>query len=104
MKPWINKAFRFLEHSLGKIPQELNELDWKESLSPNNDKLCRHLCAFANHPGGGFLAFGIQNASGKPIGITRTDADQIVGKLSSLCRDGVDPVTVIDHSIEEFQG
>ena len=60
MKKWINRAFALLENSLYPIPQELNELDWKESLSPNNDKLTRHLSAFANLPGGGFMVFGIE--------------------------------------------
>ena len=61
MKPWIKNAIKYLDLSLGTIPQELNELDWKETLSPNNDKLCKHISAFSNHPGGGFIVFGIDN-------------------------------------------
>ena len=52
MKFWITKAVEYLEQSLGKVPQEINELDWKESLSPKNEKLSQHICAFANLPGG----------------------------------------------------
>jgi hypothetical protein len=48
MKPWIAKAIAYLQSSLSPVPQELNELDWKSSLSPKKDKLCQHLCAFAN--------------------------------------------------------
>lgn len=55
MKSWMLLAIAYLDKSLGKIPSELNEIDWKASLSPNNDKLCRHIAAFANLPGGGFL-------------------------------------------------
>lgn len=46
MKIWISKALEFLNLSLGKVPQELNELDWKETLSPNSDKLCSTLVLF----------------------------------------------------------
>jgi ATP-dependent DNA helicase RecG len=104
MKAWLNKAKEFLVQSLGKVPQELNELDWKEHLSPKNDKLCQHICAFANHPGGGYLVFGIDDNTAKPIGINKNEADAIVGKLSSLCRDGVDPLVHIDHLISDFEG
>ena len=69
MKAWIEKALSYLDKSLGKIASELNEIDWKITLSPNNDKLCKHISAFANLPGGGYLAFGIDDKSGKIIGI-----------------------------------
>ena len=65
IKNWIQKALDLLAHSLTPIPQELNELDWKEELSPDNAKLSRHLSAFANQPGGGFMVFGIED---KPWG------------------------------------
>lgn len=103
MKNWINKAIEYLDKSLGKVPQELNELDWKENLSPNNSKLKQHICAFANLPGGGFLVFGIDDKQALPLGILRENANNIVEKLSSLCRDGVDPLVSIDHSIETYR-
>lgn len=104
MKNWIPLAIAYLDKSLGKIPSELNEIDWKASLSPNNDKLCRHIAAFANLPGGGFLAFGVDDKTNKINGISKPDADNIVGRLASLCRDGVNPLVSIDHSIETFRG
>lgn len=104
MKNWIPLAIAYLDKSLGKIPSELNEIDWKASLSPNNDKLCRHIAAFANLPGGGFLAFGVDDKTAKINGITKSNADNIVGRLASLCRDGVNPLVSIDHSIETFRG
>jgi len=104
MKSWTKKAKEFLAHSLGKVPQELNELDWKETLSPKNDKLCQHIAAFANLPGGGYLVFGIDDKTASPKGITKKDADAIVERLASLCRDGVDPLVSIDHSVEEYDG
>jgi predicted HTH transcriptional regulator len=103
MKNWITKAIAYLDKSLGKIPSELNEIDWKITLSPNNDKLCKHIAAFANLPGGGFLAFGIDDNNGKVLGIDKADAGSIVERLASLCRDGVDPLVSIDHSIETFR-
>jgi predicted HTH transcriptional regulator len=103
MKPWISKAIKYLELSLGPIPQELNELDWKETLSPNNDKLCKHLSAFSNNPGGGFLVFGIDNNTGNIIGITKKMTDTIIDKLSSLCRDSLNPVAIMDHAIIDFR-
>lgn len=103
MKNWIALAIAYLDKSLGKIPSELNEIDWKSSLSPNNDKLCRHIAAFANLPGGGFLAFGVDDKTGNLPGITKEEAHNIVGRLASLCRDGVDPLVSIDHSIETFR-
>lgn len=104
MKNWISKATQWLDRSLGKVPCELNEIDWKANLSPNNDKLCKHIAAFANLPGGGFLAFGIDNNTGAVSGITKPIASNIVERLASLCRDGVSPLVSIDHIIEDFRG
>jgi len=36
IKNWIQEALDFLGHSLTPIPQELNELFWKEDLSPES--------------------------------------------------------------------
>lgn len=102
IKPWIAKAIAYLQSSLSPVPQELNELDWKSSLSPKNDKLCQHLCAFANLPGGGFLVFGLEDATGKLLGIDKASADKIVEQLANLCRAGVEPLVSMDHAIELF--
>lgn len=104
MKNWIDKAIVYLDKSLGKVPTELNEIDWKADLSPKNDKLCQHISAFANMPGGGFLVFGVDNKTAHIVGIEKGKADNIVERLASLCRDGVDPLVKIDHSIETFRG
>jgi ATP-dependent DNA helicase RecG len=102
-KKWINRAIALLDDSLSPIPHELNELDWKETLSPNNQKLTNHLSAFANFPGGGFLVFGVEDGSGKLNGISQSEASEIIEKLSNLGRTAVLPVIKIDHSIEVFQ-
>lgn len=103
MKNWISNATTYLDKSLGNVPSELNEIDWKESLSPNNEKLCQHISAFANMPGGGFMAFGIDNKTACIVGIQRSEADKIIGRLASLCRDGVNPLVRIDHALESFR-
>lgn len=103
MKSWIPKALEYLEKSLGKVSVELNELDWKETISPNNAKLSQHISAFSNLPGGGFIVFGIKNNTREVVGISTTEANSIVDKLASLCRDGVEPLVSIDYSVEKFQ-
>lgn len=104
MKNWISKALTYLDKSLGKVQTELNEIDWKADLSPKNEKLCQHISAFANMPGGGFLVFGIDNKTATVLGISKSQADIIVERLASLCRDSVNPLVKIDHSIETFNG
>jgi ATP-dependent DNA helicase RecG len=63
LKQWIKKAREYRSQGLGKVPQELNALDWKETLSPKHAKLCHHICAFANLPGGSYLVLGIDSKS-----------------------------------------
>jgi len=103
IKNWINRAIALLEHSLLPMPQELNELDWKETLSPNNEKLTRHLSAFANQPGGGFMVFGVEDSTAKLSGIEKKEASAIIEKLSNLGRDSVSPLIKIDHAIELYK-
>ncbi len=102
MKLWVNKAFALLDASLKPVPHELNELDWKENLSPNNKKLSKHLCAFSNNAGGGFLVFGIDDKKGDVVGVNQEDIAKIVETLSSLARDTLEPVVSIDHVVEEY--
>ena len=51
-----------LEQSLSPVPHEVNELDWKASLSDHKDRLAEHLMAFANHPKGGGFVFGLTHS------------------------------------------
>lgn len=103
MKAWVSKALEYLEKSLGKVSVELNELDWKETISPNNNKLCQHISAFASTPGGGFIVFGIKNKTQEVTGLSTEEANKILDKLASLCRDGVEPLVSIDYTIEQIQ-
>ena len=103
MTTWINKALAILDSSLNPIPQELNELDWKEYITPNNKKLSKHISAFANLPGGGYFVFGIENKTGKVVGFDRQQAEDIVQRLVSLARDTIFPQVSLKHTIEKYQ-
>jgi len=100
MKSWINTAKEYLRKSLDPIPQELNELDWKEFLSSNKEKLAQHISAFANHAGGGYLVFGIENSTAEIKGVDREDVNTIVDKLSNIGRNKLEPAVIIDHTVE----
>lgn len=104
MKHWLPKAKELLKESLYPIPQELNELDWKEGLSPNSDKLCHHLSSFANHPGGGFIVFGIDDKTASLKNVSKKEANLIVERLSTIGRDNLEPMVVVDHAIEDYEG
>lgn len=102
IKNWVTRAFALLDNCFSKIPLEINELDWKENLSPKNDKLAQHLSAFANNPGGGFIVFGINDKTSNTTGVDREKALEIIDKLSSIGRDSLEPNVPIDHCIEKF--
>src|SRR3989338_1251662 len=94
-KQWIAEAHKFMRASLSPSPHELNEIDWKSSLSEDRERVAAHLSAFANHPGGGFFAFGI-SPEGKICGTKESDVQEIVKKLGNLAREGVEPPQKID--------
>lgn len=96
MKDWLNRAVALLTASLEPPRHELNEMDWKAALSPDKRRLAEHLSAFANYPGGGFLAFGIDNA-GKPVGVE--EVDPTVNQLANLGRDALEPQVALDHAV-----
>lgn len=83
------KCIELLEKSLNPLPQELNELDWKASTS-KSERMGRHLSAFANYTGGGFLVFGIED-SGIIKGLTKKELDQFSSQISNWARDLVIP-------------
>lgn len=101
-KNWLLRAFALLDNSLNPIPHELNEIDWKEDISVNTDKLTQHLSAFSNNPGGGFIVFGIEDKTASLKGIDQKTAENIIQKLSSVGRDSLNPPVAIDHSIELY--
>lgn len=102
-KPWVERALAILGQSLSPVPTELNELDWKSALSPNKDRLIEHLSAFANYPGGGFMVFSIDNSTRQVIGATEEDAERIVGQLTNLGREALEPPVVIDYAVTPLE-
>ena len=97
MKNWELRALELLEKSLSGIAHEFNELDWKETLSSNHEKLSNHLSAFANNPGGGFLIYGIDNKTKLPIGISSQDSERVITTLSNRARQTLNPEAIIEH-------
>jgi predicted HTH transcriptional regulator len=100
----MNRAIELLKYSLIPVPHELNELDWKEDLSPKSEKLTHHLSAFANCPGGGFMVFGIENKTGIVTGVNKESSGKIIERLSTIGRDTLDPQVIIDHAVENYDG
>lgn len=104
MKHWVAEAVTALDASLGAVRHELNELDWKHSLSPKKDRLVQHLSAFANYPNGGVLAFGIDEKTGAIRGIAQAESENIIGRLANLGRDALEPPVTLDHAVVDFRG
>ena len=102
-KHWIPIALNWLAQSLDPVPHELNELDWKASLTGNKERLNEHLIAFANHPNGGFLTFGVQDDA-TLAGVEQSGVAHIVNTLANLGRDAVEPPVAIDHAVVDFRG
>ena len=102
-KYWIAAVLQCLEQSLSPLPHEVNELDWKASLSDHKDRLAEHLMAFANYPNGGSLVFGVAD-SGQLLGVDQTTVAQIANTLANLGRDAVNPPLALDHAVVNFKG
>jgi len=103
MKPWVAKCLELLGSSLEPPPHELNEVDWKVALSSDKRRLTEHLCAFANHPGGGFLVFGIDRDA-NPKNLAIGEMEEIVNRIVNLGRDAVEPALQLDHKGVHFSG
>lgn len=103
IRHWVADAQQALDESLANVPHELNELDWKASISDNKDRLTEHLAAFSNCKAGGTLAFGVSN-DGSLKGVSQADVAEIVGKLANLGRDALEPAITIDHTVIDFRG
>lgn len=104
MKIWENTCLQLLEKSFATANhQEFNEIDWKQNISNNNEKLAQHLSAFSNISGGGFIIFGITN-DGVIDGVDKKDSDIIINKLANIARANLEPQVTLDHAIGQFKG
>ena len=97
MKPWLERSAALLTNTLTPPESECNELDWKLTLSEDKARLVEHLCAFANHAGGGCLVFGVASDSAVP-GISLSEIERISNQITNLGRDAVEPAIQIDHA------
>lgn len=67
------------------------------------DDIARTLSAFANTPGGGTIAFGIDEASGfSPVGVW--NAKDCRKALATTCRDALEPPVTATSTIETVDG
>src|SRR5262249_30151056 len=102
-KTWVNLALQLLEKSLTPLPHELNELDWKTDVSSKGaPKLTKHISAFANSTHGGYLVFGIDD-QGLIEGLDQKKIKDIISKVSSTAREGVEPKITIDHTVTVYR-
>ena len=104
MKNWIEEAKSLLHDSLYPVPAELNPLDWKSGLSPDNERLAQHISAFANYKGGGVFAFGINNDDASLLSITKESADDIITRLGNIASNRLYTPIQLDHAIEDCEG
>ena len=102
MAMWLTKAWALLQASLEDQRTEMNGLDWKVDISHKGDRMAQHLAAFANHPGGGFLVFGIRD-SGDVAGVDDATAKAIIHRVTNIARDALEPPLTIDYALEPFQ-
>jgi len=84
-----NKCIELLEKSLSPLPQELNELDWKLSTC-KAERMIKHISAFANYPGGGYLIFGIEDG-GVVKGLTPKESELYSSQIANWSRDLTKP-------------
>ena len=100
---WKERAIKSLKDSLYPIPTELNEIDWKSSLSEKTDRLAQHLCAFSNLEDGGFLVFGVRDDASL-LSLTKETADGIIQKLGNIARNNLIEPIKLEHATMMFEG
>lgn len=103
MNNWKENAIDALHRSLRPIPQELNEIDWKENLSNKTDRLAQHICAFTNLSGGGFLVFGINDNAGFE-NLDQATIEEIVNKLGNIAKNNLAWSIQLEHTVLDYEG
>ena len=78
-KHWIAQAIALLQSGRDPVPHEINELDWKLSLSDNKERLIGHL-----YPQGGDLIYGIGDAGAVLAGVDQGQVQDAIRKRDHL--------------------
>lgn len=100
---WKEEGIRRLNESLRPVPTEMNGIDWKSSLSDNSERLAKHISAFANYRGGGYLVFGINDdVTFNPL--SKGDIEDIIKKLSNIADNRLVCPIQIEHSVIDYEG
>jgi len=102
MKNWEIRGVALLDSSISRIKTELNELDWKTTLSTNTEKLSKHLSAFSQLNNGGYLVFGIDNNGDYLPELTKQEVDDIIKRLGNIANNNLNIALTIDHSIIDY--
>ena len=100
---WREKALNLLNDSLIPVPSELNDLDWKAGVSDKSDRLAQHISAFANHPGGGVLVFGVNN-DGSHFSLNGSAIEDIIKKLGNIAHNNLANPIQIEHAVMDYEG
>jgi predicted HTH transcriptional regulator len=102
MKNWEKRALALFERTLHPVPGEINELDWKTTLSDKSERIAQHLSAFSNLSGGGFLIFGVKN-DGSIQSLPDSDMSEIVQKIGNIARNNLANPVTIDHVVVSYE-
>src|SRR6267378_2553360 len=102
MKGWVKVGIDFFQKSRNPLLQELNELDWKGGLTTDSERIAKHLSAFSNYPGGGFMVFGVEN-DGTLTGVTQEQCTEIIKKLGNIARQNLEPGIALDFDVVTFE-
>ena len=100
---WKEKALEILKDSLTPVPSELNELDWKSTLSSKTERLAQHISAFSNNSGGGILVFGVNN-NATFSDLTQEEIEKTIKLLGNIAQNNLDRPIYLDHSVLEYEG
>jgi ATP-dependent DNA helicase RecG len=96
--PWLAEAMHLLARGLAAGSFEGDRIEWKQIVPAGEQKPAKHLSAFANTPGGGFLVFGVAN-DGEVLGLGSAQADAIRNQIGGTARDGLEPPVRVEFAL-----
>jgi hypothetical protein len=95
-----NKIDQYLIENIGlsmiemQLMAERPNYDFKENL-PDNNKLAKEICAFANHENGGYILVGIDD-TGYPRGIPIGEIDDKQLRVQQVANDNCEPSPILE--------